>query len=43
MFNRVVAKADKALSWLSGESEPATEVDPVGKDKHALWLSPHEL
>lgn len=43
MFSRVVAKADKALSWLSGESEPAMEVDPVGNDKHALWLSSPEL
>lgn len=41
--SRVVAKADEVLPWLSGESEPATVVEPIGNSKHTLQLSSHEL
>lgn len=42
-YHHVVAKANEVLAWLSGESEPATVVEPVGYGKHALRSSSHEL
>lgn len=40
-YHHVVAKANEVLAWLSGESEPAAVVEPVGygKTRSAVIIS----